>query len=141
STLRTEKGQVIGAGGKRASYGSLVAAASKQPVPANPKLKDGKDFKILGQPLKRLDTPAKVNGSAKYGIDAQVPGMLVAVMARAPVGAKVGSVDDSKAKAVKGVQQVIQLPSGVAVLATGYWAAKKGRDALVVTWDQGAHAD
>ena len=140
ATLRTEKGYVLGASGKKASYGSLVAAASAQPVPKAPKLKDSKDFKLLGQPLKRLDTPAKVNGTAKYGIDAQVPGLLVAVMARAPMpGAKPASVNDSKSKAVKGVQQVITIPHGVAVLATGYWAAKKGRDALEITWDMGAN--
>jgi isoquinoline 1-oxidoreductase subunit beta len=141
STLRTTNSRVIGPGGKTLTYGSLAAAAAGQPVPENPRLKDSKDFKLLGKPLKRLDTPAKVNGSAKYGIDAQVPGMLVAVMARAPLpGVKVKSVNDAKAKAVKGVQQVITIDSGVAVLASGYWAAKKGRDALEITWDQGATA-
>ena len=133
ASLRTERGQVIAPNGQRLRYGALVAAAAKQAVPADPPLKDAKDFKLLGQPLKRLDTPAKVNGSAKYGIDAQVPGLLVAVMARAPLpDAKVASLNDSHAKAVKGVQQVITIPSGVAVLATGYWAAKKGRDALEI---------
>jgi len=142
STLRTDKSQVIGPNGKRASYGSLVAAASKQAVPADPKLKDAKDFKLLGKPVKRLDTPAKVNGTARFGIDAQVPGMLVAVMARAPLpGAKPKSVNDAKAKAVKGVQQVITIPHGVAVLADGYWAAKKGRDGLEIDWDLGDKAD
>jgi isoquinoline 1-oxidoreductase beta subunit len=142
STLRTANGQVIGANGKKISYGALVATASTQAVPANPKLKDSKDFKLLGQPLKRLDTPGKVNGSAKYGIDAQVPGLLVAVMARTPMpGAKPASVNDAKAKAVKGVVQVITIPHGVAVLADGYWAAKKGRDALDIKWDLGANAD
>ena len=141
STLRTENSQVIAPNGKKLSYGSLVAAASQQAVPTNPKLKDSKNFKLLGKPLKRLDTPSKVNGSAKFGIDAQVPGMLVAVMARAPLpGAKPAKVDDTKAKAVKGVQQVITIPGGVAVLATGYWAAKKGRDALEIQWDQGENA-
>ena len=141
ATLRTENSHVIGANGKKASYGSLVAAAASQPVPKAPKLKDSKSFKLLGKPLKRLDTPGKVNGTAKYGIDAQVPGMLVAVMARAPLpGAKPASVNDAKAKAVKGVQQVITIPHGVAVLATGYWAAKKGRDALEIKWDQGETA-
>ncbi len=89
SSLRTANSQVIAPNGKTLGYGALVAAASKQKVPTEPKLKDSKDFKLLGQPLKRLDTPAKVNGSAKYGIDAQLPGLLVAVMARAPLpGAK-----------------------------------------------------
>ncbi len=139
--LRTEKSVVYGPGGRHASYGALAAAASKLPVPAKPTLKDPKDFRLLGQPLHRLDTPAKVNGSARFGIDAHVPGMLVAVMARAPAGgAKPTRVDDSATKAVKGVRQVITIPSGVAVLADGYWAAKKGRDALVVDWDLGAAA-
>ncbi len=142
SSLRTANGQVIAPNGKKLSYGALVAAASARAVPANPTLKDSKDFKLLGKPLKRLDTPAKVNGTAKYGIDAQVPGLLVAVMARAPLpGAKLASANEAKAKAVKGVRQVITLPSGVAVLADGYWAAKTGRDALEVRWDLGAHAD
>jgi len=136
---RTEMGQVIHSSGKRLSYGQLAAAAATQPVPATPKLKDPKNFKILGKPTKRLDTAAKINGTAKFGIDAQLPGMLVAVMARAPQpGAKATAVNDAKAKAVKGVQQVVTLPSGVAVLATGYWAAKQGRDALEITWDLGA---
>ena len=139
--LATDKGFVTGPSGERASYGSLVEAAAKLPVPEKPALKDAKAFKILGKPTKRLDTPAKTNGSAKFGIDAQVPGMLVAVMARAPArGAKPKAVDESKAKAVKGVQQVITLDSGVAVLATGYWAAKKGRDALAIEWNLPAEA-
>ena len=142
ASLRTENSQVIAPNGKKLSYGALVAAAAAQAVPDNPKLKDAKDFKLLGKPLKRLDTPAKVNGAAKYGIDAQLPGLMVAVMARAPMpGAKPASVNDAQAKAVKGVQQVITIPSGVAVLADGYWAAKKGRDALEIKWDLGANAD
>jgi isoquinoline 1-oxidoreductase beta subunit len=142
SSLRTERSRVIAADGRTLGYGALVEAASKQPVPANPKLKDPAAFRILGQPLKRLDTPAKVNGTARYGIDAQLPGMLVAVMARAPMpGAKPARVDDAKAKAVKGVRQVVTIPNGVGVLADGYWAAKKGRDALEIAWDLGPHAD
>ena len=136
---RTAEGQVIHPDGRqRLSYGALAEAAGKLTPPKTVTLKDPKDFRIMGQPLKRLDTAAKVDGSAKYGIDAQVPGMLVAVMARAPQpGAKAVRVDDTQAKAVKGVKSVITLPSGVAVLASGYWAAKKGRDALVVEWDLG----
>ncbi len=138
ASCRTEAGQVVHASGKKLSYGKLVEAAARQAVPAEPKLKNPKDFRILGKPTKRLDTAAKINGTAKFGIDARLPGMLVAVMARAPQpGAKATAVNDAKAKAVKGVQQVISLPSGVAVLATGYWAAKQGRDALEVTWDLG----
>jgi isoquinoline 1-oxidoreductase beta subunit len=139
--LSTDKGMVLGPRGKKASYGSLAAAASKQPVPAKPVLKDPKDFKILGKPARRLDTPGKTNGSARFGLDVQVPGMLVAVMARAPArGAKPKHVNEAQARAVKGVRQVITLDSGVAVLADGYWAAKKGRDALAVEWDLGAAA-
>lgn len=136
---RTAEGQVIHPDGRqRLSYGALAEAAGKLTPPKTVTLKDPKDFRIMGQPLKRLDTAAKVDGSAKYGIDAQVPGMLVAVMARAPQpGAKAVRVDDTQAKAVKGVKSVITLPSGVAVLASGYWAAKKGRDALQVEWDLG----
>ena len=142
SECRTEAGQVSHPSGRKASYGSLAAAASRLPVPTAPVLKDAKMFRILGKPARRLDTPAKVNGTAKYGMDVQVPGMLVAVMARAPqVGAKLTQFNAAKAKAVKGVEQVITLPQGVAVLATGYWAAKKGRDALDITWDLGAAAD
>jgi isoquinoline 1-oxidoreductase beta subunit len=135
---RTQAGHVLHASGKKLSYGALASAAAKQTPPAKVALKDPKDFKILGQPLKRLDTPSKVNGSAKYGIDVQLPGMLVAVMARAPLpGVKPAKVDDAQAKATPGVKAVITVPSGVAVLATGYWAAKKGRDALKVEWDFG----
>ena len=139
--LRTDNGFVIAPDGRRVAYGALVAAASKQPVSADPKLKDDQSLRLLGKPLKRLDTPIKVDGSAKFGIDAQLDGALVAVMARAPQpGAKPARVDDAKARAVKGVRQVLTIPSGVAVLADGYWAAKKGRDALDIQWDLGAAA-
>ncbi|MFC3685402.1 xanthine dehydrogenase family protein molybdopterin-binding subunit [Hydrogenophaga luteola] len=137
---RTEAGQVIH-GSKKLSYGQLAEAASKQKAPEKVALKDPKDFKIVGQRKARLDTAGKTNGSAKFGIDVNLPGMLVAVMARAPLpGVKVAKVDDTAAKAVKGVKQVITLPTGVAVLASGYWAAKKGRDALKVDWDFGDKA-
>lgn len=139
SECRTQAGQVLHTSGKQLSYGALAEAASRQKAPEKVALKDPRDFTIVGQRKQRLDTAGKTDGSAKYGIDVDLPGMLVAVMARAPLpGAKVAQLDDSKAKAVKGVKQVISLPSGVAVLATGYWAAKKGRDALQVQWDMGA---
>ena len=139
--LRTERSHVLGPGGKKIAYGKLVQAASALPVPASPKLKARKDFKILGKPTRRLDSAAKVNGTAQFGIDARVEGMLVAVMARAPIaGAKPIKYDEAAARAVKGVVNVIAIPSGVAVLAEGFWAAKKGRDALQVQWDLGAHA-
>ncbi|HEY5896591.1 MAG TPA: xanthine dehydrogenase family protein molybdopterin-binding subunit [Burkholderiales bacterium] len=138
---RTEKGVVHGPGGKKMTYGQLAARASSQPVPKEPKLKDPGQFKILGHGLRRLDTPQKVNGSGRYGMDVRLPGMLTAVLARPPVpGGKVVSFDDRKAKAIKGVRQVIQIPDGVAVLADGYWPALKGREALDIKWDNGPNA-
>jgi isoquinoline 1-oxidoreductase subunit beta len=141
ASLRTAKGRVIAPDGKALTYGALVAAAARQPIPANPKLKDSKDFTLLGTPVKRLDTRAKVHGTAKFGLDVHLPGLLVAVMARAPMpGAKPAGINEAAARAVKGVRQIITIPSGVAVVADGYWAAKKGRDALEVQWDLGANA-
>jgi isoquinoline 1-oxidoreductase beta subunit len=138
---RTEKGMVIHKSGKKASYGQLAAAAAKQTPPADVKIKDPSQFKILGKGARRLDTKAKSTGMAKYGMDVYVPGMLTAVIAHPPVlGGKAKSVNDAKAKAVPGVRQVLQIPSGVAVLADGYWAAKLGRDALEIEWDHGANA-
>ena len=139
---RTEKGMVIHKSGKKASYGQLAAAAAKQTPPADVKIKDPSQFKILGKGAKRLDTKPKTNGTAKYGMDVYLPDMLIAVIAHPPVlGGKAVSVDDAKAKAVPGVRQVLQIPSGVAVLADGYWAAKLGRDALEIQWDHGANAN
>ncbi len=139
AACRTQDGRVMGPDGKSAGYGELVAAASKLPVPQNPSLKDPKDFRILGKGLTRIDTPAKVDGSAGFGIDVKVPGLLTAVMVHAPVpGATIVSVDDAAAKAIPGVKQVVRIPQGVAVLADGYWTALKGRDALVVKWNDGA---
>ncbi|MDT9000752.1 xanthine dehydrogenase family protein molybdopterin-binding subunit [Paucibacter sp. APW11] len=141
ATLRTERGRVIGPGGKTLGYGALVEAASQQPVPTKPTLKSPKDFKLLGKPQRRLDSAAKIQGTAQFGIDAHVEGMLVAVMARAPLpGAKIKGYDEAAARAIKGVHSVIPLPSGVAVLASGYWAAKQGRDALKAQWELGEHA-
>jgi isoquinoline 1-oxidoreductase beta subunit len=139
---RTERGAVIHTGSKRRlTYGQLAAKAASLPVPENPTLKEPKDWKILGTRVKRLDTPAKVDGSAQFGIDVKRPGMLVAVVARCPtIGGKVASFDATKAKAVPGVKDVVQISSGVAVVADGYWNAKKGRDALDVQWDDGPNA-
>src|SRR5256886_1746128 len=126
---------------RRLTYGKLVAKAATVPLPHDVPLKDPKDWKILGTRVKRLDTPPKVDGSAQFGIDVKAPGLLVAVVARSPVfGGKVTSFDAAKAKAVPGVRQVVQISSGVAVVADGYWPAKKGRDALDITWDEGANA-
>ena len=141
NSLRTERSQVIAPNGRKLSYGALAAGAAKQTMPAQPKLKDPSEFRLLGKPLKRLDTPEKVNGSGKYGIDAQVSGMLVAVMARTPLpGAMPASFNEAAARAVAGVRQVLKIPNGVAVLADGFWAARRGRDALEVEWDLGPHA-
>lgn len=139
-TIRTEKGVVI-AGGKRARYGELAEAAAKLPQPASVTLKDPKDWKIIGKPTKRLDTPEKITGRAQFGMDVHFPGLLTAVVERAPVfGATVRSIDAAKAKAVPGVRTVVQVPSGVAVVADHFWAAKLGRDALKVDWDLGPNA-
>jgi len=129
------------ASNRTVKYGTLFAAAAKLTPPAAPKLKDAKDFKFIGKSVKRLDTPEKVDGSGVFGIDIKVPGMLTASIERSPViGGKVKSFDDTKAKAVKGVRNVVQLASGIAVVADNYWAAKKGRDALTIVWDEGAMA-
>lgn len=141
SQCRTSSGAVIGASGKRLSYGQLAARAATLPVPASPALKDARQYTILGKPTRRLDAPEKVNGQAQFGIDVKVPDMLVAVVARCPVfGGTVAKFDATKAKAVPGVRQVVQISSGIAVVADGYWPALQGRDALEVTWNEGPNA-
>lgn len=140
--VRTENGEVI-AGDQRVRYGALAddAGKLKAPDPASLTLKDPKDWKIIGKPTKRLDTPEKITGQAKFGMDVQFPGLMTAVVARAPVfGGKVRSFDATAAKAIPGVRNVVQVPSGVAVIADHYWAAKLGRDALKVDWDLGDFA-
>jgi CO/xanthine dehydrogenase Mo-binding subunit len=103
-------------------------------------LKDPKDFKLIGTPAKRLDTPAKVNGKAEYGIDVRLPGMKIATVAASPVvGGKLVSVDDAKARAIKGVRQIVRLDDAVAVVADHMWAAKQGLAALDIRWDDGQH--
>ena len=126
------------AGSKRqASFGELAEAAAQEPVPAEPKLKDPKEFRLIGKLAKRKDSVDKTNGQARFTQDVQLPGMLVAVVAHPPrFGATVKSFDARRAKAVKGVVDVVQIPQGVAVLATDTWSAKKGRDALSVSWDE-----
>ncbi|MDP1655090.1 MAG: xanthine dehydrogenase family protein molybdopterin-binding subunit [Hylemonella sp.] len=141
STLRAENGMVLGPKGKKASYGSLAAAAAKLPVPEKVALKDPKDFKIIGQRVKRLDTPAKVNGTAEFGIDVKLPGMVYASIEQCPViGGKVKSFDASKAKGMSGVLDVVQVNDGVAVVASSYWQAQKARKAVSVQWDEGPGA-
>ncbi len=135
-------GVVMHKSGKKLSYGALVAKASTMKAPEKVALKDPKDWKIIGKNKPRLDTPSKVYGKAQFGIDVKKPGMLVASLAQAPViGGKVVKVNDAKAKALKGVVSVVQIPDGVAVLAKDFYTAKKGRDLLEIEWDNGAGAD
>jgi isoquinoline 1-oxidoreductase subunit beta len=125
------------ASNRRASFGQLAAAAAKQPVPQDVKLKNASDFTYIGRRTPRTDSRAKSNGTAIYTQDVKLPGMLTALVAHPPrFGGKVKSFDASKAKAVAGVVDVVAIPSGVAVLASDFWSAKKGRDALAVDWDE-----
>ena len=142
SSCHVEKGVVIhGATGRRATYGSLANAAAQLTAPADVPLKEAKSFKLIGKPTRRLDTPSKTNGSAQFGLDVSVPGMLTAVVARPPVfGGKVKNVDAREALKVPGVKAVEQVPSGVAVIAERFWPAKLGRDKLVIDWDLGPNA-
>jgi isoquinoline 1-oxidoreductase beta subunit len=136
------RGEAIhGATGRRLSYGALVDKAAALPLPPNVPLKDPKDFKLIGTSARRLDAPDKVNGSAQFGIDVKVPGMKIATVAACPVfGGKLAGVDDSKAKAIKGVLQVVRLDDAVAVVADHMWAATKGLAALDIRWDEGLNA-
>jgi len=139
ASCRAEAGAVIHAAtNRRLTYGALAQRAAALPVPADVLLKDPKDLRLVGKATKRLDTRFKVNGTAQFGIDVRVPGMLTAVVARSPVfGGKVRSFDATAAKAIPGVRHVVQISSGVAVVGDGYWPAKQGRDALKVSWDEG----
>jgi isoquinoline 1-oxidoreductase beta subunit len=141
-SCRAEKGEVLHAPtGRRIKYGELAADAARLPVPEGVALKQPKDFKLIGTPAKRLDAPAKLNGTAVYGIDARPPGVKIATLAQSPVfGGRVKTVDDAAAKAVKGVRQVVRLDDAVAVVADHMGAAKKGLAALKIEWDDGAHA-
>lgn len=139
-TLRTENGFVIGAD-RKISYGELAEAAAKLETPTTVALKDPKDWKIIGKATKRLDSTAKTDGTAKFGQDVQFDGLKTAMVARSPVfGGKVKSFDATASKQIKGVSNVVQVPTGVAVIADNYWAAKQGRDALKVEWDLGPSA-
>ena len=140
-SCHAEKGFVV-CGDKRASYGSLAEAAAKLSAPASVTLKPAKDWKVIGQPMRRLDTPEKITGRAQFGLDVKLPGLLTAVVAHPPTfGGKVKSFDATAAKAVAGVRAVFEVPSGVAVAGDHFWAAKRGRDALKIEWDLGPHAD
>ena len=138
-TCQTENGTVVHkASGRKMTYGELAAAAGQLPVPKTAPLKSPAEFTILGKPLHRLDTPLKVDGRAAFGIDAAPEGALVATVERCPTfGGKAAKVDDAAAKKVPGVRMVVPISSGVCVIADTFWAAKKGREALKVTWDNG----
>ncbi len=142
ASCRAEKGEVVSPTGQRLNYGALVDAAAKLPVPDKFALKDPKDFTLIGTPAKRLDTPEKVNGKAKFGIDAMIPGMKFATVAACPVfGGKLKSVNDSKAIAIKGVHQVVRIDNAVAVVGDHMWAAMQGLAALDIEWDEGPNAN
>jgi isoquinoline 1-oxidoreductase beta subunit len=142
ASCRVEKGVVIHDGSKRhATYGSLANAASQLTPPADVPLRDMKGFTLVGKSTKRLDTPSKTNGTAQFGLDVMVPGMLYAVVLRPPAfGGKVRTLDASEALKIPGVKVVEQVPSGVAIIASKFWSAKQGRDKLKVDWDLGPNA-
>jgi isoquinoline 1-oxidoreductase beta subunit len=142
SSCRAQSGEVLHPPtGRRLKYGELAADAASVPVPANVALKRPEDFKLIGTRAKRLDTPAKVNGTAVYGIDVRPPGVKFATLAQSPAfGGRVKRVDDTAARAVKGVRQIVQLDDAVAVVADHMGAAKKGLAALKIEWDDGPHA-
>lgn len=142
ASCTTSKSEVThGASGRKLSYGELAMAASSETPPKDVALKDPKDFVYIGQPLKRFDTPDKVNGKAVYGIDAMLPDMKFATVAACPVfGGKVGKVDDSAATKIPGVRQIVVLDDLVAVVGDHMWAAKKGLAALKIDWNEGANA-
>jgi len=142
AACRAENSRVThAASGRSATYGELASEAARLPVPVSVALKEPKDWKLIGRPLARLDIPRVVRGEAVFAHDVRVPGMLVAMVERAPaLGGSVTSFDDAKAKAVPGVRAVVQVTNGVAVVAEDFWAARKGREALVVQWAPGASA-
>jgi isoquinoline 1-oxidoreductase beta subunit len=142
ASCRAQSGAVLHTPSERSvKYGELAADAARMPVPDNVVLKRPEDFRLIGTPAKRLDTPAKLNGTALYGIDVRPPGVKIATLAQSPVfGGRVKSVDDAAAKAVKGVRQIVRLDDAVAVVADHMGAAKKGLAALRVEWDDGPHA-
>ncbi len=142
SAVKADNGMLMGPGGKKATYGQMAEAASKQPVPEKPSIKAPKDFRVVGKRIARTDAPAKVNGTAEFGIDVRLPGMVYASLEQSPViGGKVVRVDSTAAKAMPGVVDVIEIPDGVAVVANSYWGAVKARRALKIDWDFGAGAN
>ena len=143
SSCRAENGVVNHSPtGRQLRYGQLAVAAAQLPIPEKPRLKDPKEYKYVGKPRKRLDTPDKITGKANFGIDVRLPNMLHAVVERCPIfGGKVTSFDATQAKTIRGVKHVFQIPSGVAVLADSTWVALRGRKALRIEWDEGPNAN
>lgn len=138
STCVARSGEVTAGENRKATYGQLAAAAAKLPAPEAPALKKPDQLRYIGKATPRIDVPSKVDGSAVFGIDVRLPGMQVASVEHCPIfGGKLAKVDDTAARAVPGVVDVVAIPTGVAVVADHYWAAKKGREALAVTWDDG----
>jgi isoquinoline 1-oxidoreductase beta subunit len=142
ATCHAQRGTVVHAATQRSlGYGELAADAARMPVPDKVALKPPEQFRLIGTPAKRVDSPAKVNGTAMYGIDVRPPGVKIATLAQSPVfGGKLKSLDDNAAKAVKGVRQIVRLDDAVAVVADHMGAAKKGLAALKIEWDDGPHA-
>jgi len=139
ATLRTDSGAVLDGTNRKLTYGQLAEAAAKMTPPTEVALKDPKTFKLIGKPVKRLDTSEKVNGKAVFGIDVKMPGMLAAVVARPPIfGATMKSFDDSRARSMPGVRKIVAVPSGVAVIADSFWQAKMARESLHIDWDDSA---
>jgi isoquinoline 1-oxidoreductase beta subunit len=142
ATLRASEGAVFDRTNRKLTYGALAERAAKMTPPAKVSLKDPKSFKLIGTPQKRLDTSEKINGKAIFGLDVKLPGMLTAVVARAPIfGGTMKTFDDSRARNMPGVRKVVAVPSGVAILADTFWQAKMAREALQVDWDDGAMHD
>ncbi|MGQ0835217.1 MAG: molybdopterin cofactor-binding domain-containing protein [Gammaproteobacteria bacterium] len=138
SGIRVQDGVIQSPRGKKLTFGQVAEAASKLPVPKDVNLKDPGNFRVIGKPMKRLDTPAKVDGSAQFGIDVRLPDMLYAALAQPPVlGGKAASFDGEAAKAMPGVKAVVQTTTGIAVVADSWWQARKARDAVKIQWDAG----
>jgi len=143
SSCQAQGGKVMHASDNRsASYGDLAEAAAKLPVPQDIKLKDAKNFRIVGTPVKRLDSPEKIDGTAMFGLDVRLPDMVYAAIVNCPVfGGTLASVDDTNAKKIPGVRQVVKFDNGVAVIGDHTWAAKRGAAALKIQWNEGASAN
>jgi isoquinoline 1-oxidoreductase beta subunit len=139
ATSITVKNGVVSGRGRRATFGELAEAAAREPVPPTIKLKEPKDFVLIGRSAPRKDSRAKSNGTARFTQDVQLPEMLTAVVAHPPrFGARVKSFDAKAVSGVPGVRYVVEIPTGVAVLGTGFWVAQKGREALKIEWDESA---